>query len=119
MFHSRSLAGVLSGAAANLKSKLSNFNSSSGDLSHSRSSPPSSTQTDGFGRMGEQPSSSIPLTVPGASKNSIGREIAILGTPGSVSLLLCRLSVYPHRLEKKPMGPRDPPKHFQRKQEYL
>ena len=26
---------------------------------------------------------------------------------------------YPERLDMKPVGPRDPPSHFQRKQEYL
>jgi hypothetical protein len=28
-------------------------------------------------------------------------------------------SGFPQRLELRPMGPRDPPIHFQRKQEYL
>ncbi len=45
----RSLAGVFSGAAANLRSKLNNFHSSSEDANR------------------EMPSASIPVTVPGAS----------------------------------------------------
>ena len=56
----RTIAGVITGAAANLKMKLTNFSGSVGDLNFPLSA----------GDGGEnQPASSIPLTVPGASAN--------------------------------------------------
>ena len=33
--------------------------------------------------------------------------------------ILSFVAGYPERLDLKPVGPRDPPAHFQRKQEYL
>ena len=37
------------------------------------------------------------------------------------ALIFLNISIpgYPERLDMKPVGPRDPPGHFQRKQEYL
>merc|ERR1712154_48262 len=62
----------------------------------------SSTSNGGGGIMNgmEQSPAAIPVTVPGAdiSKHAYN---------------------FPNRLEVRPIGPRDPPVHFQRKQEYL
>jgi len=51
---------------------------------------------------GEQSPSVIPLTVPGADNTMPSFPYG-----------------YPERLDLKPVGARDPPAHFQRKQEYL
>ena len=61
----RTLAGVLSGAAANIRSKFTNLGGSVGDLHAGGGGHPSSGS---HGYQGsEQCASSIPLTVPGAS----------------------------------------------------
>jgi len=97
--------GMISGVAINLKSKLSHFNSNS-EVSTSAGPSPQRVPPQDFRRSppnhGEQPPSVIPLTVPGA-------DASMPSFPYS----------YPERLDLKPVGPRDPPAHFQRKQEYL
>jgi len=142
------VSGVATNWAGNLKSRLSQFNSGSsgsssnhhlspGNISsqhhqidgskvvsalHSPARSNTSSGSDGTGpqvsgpqatasslsnqvkrhSLGEQPTSVIPLTVPGADSTMPSFPYG-----------------YPERLDMKPVGPRDPPSHFQRKQEYL
>eukprot|EP00092_Neocalanus_flemingeri_P025315 GFUD01027450.1.p1 GENE.GFUD01027450.1~~GFUD01027450.1.p1 ORF type:complete len:1384 (+),score=386.42 GFUD01027450.1:293-4153(+) len=114
----RSLAGVLSGAAQNIKSRIAgianNPGGSSSPLVRSSPSPPDSRgklrevpirveNSHGSNHSVVEPSERspqvIPLTVPGAEIQQ--REYG-----------------YPIRLDKRPLGPRETP-NFQKKQEYL
>ncbi|XP_040578834.1 uncharacterized protein [Lepeophtheirus salmonis] len=128
----RSLAGVLSGAATNFRSRF--LGSSSPDsapsfllrdkgasipgvagkqgvesiitTTHSPAPPSHKGMMD---ESGEMPSSSIPLTVPGASSSSIPsapRHLGVCGFPDTAHALRSR-------------EPSQPPKNFIRKQEYL
>jgi len=114
----RSLAGVISGAAQNIKSRIAgmaNNPNTSTPLVRSSPSPPDSrgkmrevpirmeSNTYGSSHSVAEPSDRspqvIPLTVPGAEIQQ--REYG-----------------YPIRLDKRPLGPRETP-NFQKKQEYL
>jgi len=112
----RSVAGLISGAAQNLKSRIVGIanNPSSSPLVRSSPSPPDSRgkvrevpirvensygSTHSIVEPSERSPQVIPLTVPGAEIQQ--REYG-----------------YPMRLDKRPLGPRETP-NFQKKQEYL
>jgi len=112
----RSVAGLISGAAQNLKSRIVGIanNPSSSPLVRSSPSPPDSRgkvrevpirvensygSTHSVVEPSERSPQVIPLTVPGAEIQQ--REYG-----------------YPMRLDKRPLGPRETP-NFQKKQEYL
>ncbi len=134
----RTLAGVLSGAAANIRSKFSHLGNSGGgsqsDLTVA-AAPTSSYPSQGRGNGqqqqrpysdvggvggGEQSAANIPITVPGAdvSKHAYSKCLRYVETFTPLDNLAFT-SDFPNRLEVKPAGPRDPPAHFKRKQEYL
>lgn len=102
----RSLAGVLSGAAANLRSRLAGIADAGGRSGGPRGSPsPPLNKREDLEPVRVREVSihrqdlMIPLTVPGAE------------------LTTARDYGYPIRIEKKPQGPREGA--FQKKQEYL
>lgn len=91
-----SVAGVLTGAAQNIKSKIA------GMTTTSSSGGPPSPGTRGVTQVREvttEAPQAIPTTVPGADIQN--RDYG-----------------YPLRLDKRPQGPRETP-NFQKKQEYL
>lgn len=102
-----SMAGVLSGAAQNIKSKIAGITTGSLTVGSPSPSPPDRGRrevpinilVDGESEPQERPPQAIPLTVPGAE-------------------IQHRDYGYPIRLEKRPQGPRETP-NFQKKQEYL
>lgn len=147
----RTLAGVLSGAAANLRSKLSNLNTAqelstpaAATAAPSAVLPPSvqhhqqhhqghqgqhgHQQQHHQGQQGHQQHQQIPQQQRRISSTSNGGGGIINGmeqSPAAIPITVPGADVskhaynFPHRLEVRPIGPRDPPVHFQRKQEYL
>merc|ERR1719464_275166 len=134
--------GMISGVATNLKSRLSHFNSGSGsDRSHlspgnlssqhhqsdgskvvsALHSPARSNTSSGSDGTTTQMASASSLSNP-VKRHSLGEQPASvipLTVPGADSTMPSFPYGYPERLDMKPVGPRDPPSHFQRKQEYL
>lgn len=113
----RSLAGVLSGAAQNIKSKIAGIANNPGGSSPLVRSSPSPPDT--RGKMRE-----VPIRV----ENSYGSNHSV-AEPSDRSPQVIPLTVpgaeiqqreygYPIRLDKRPLGPRETP-NFQKKQEYL
>jgi len=113
----RSLAGVLSGAAQNIKSRIAGIASNPGSSSPLVRSSPSPPDT--RGKMRE-----VPIRI----ENSFGSNHSVV-EPSERSPQVIPLTVpgaeiqqreygYPIRLDKRPLGPRETP-NFQKKQEYL
>lgn len=113
----RSLAGVISGAAQNIKSKIAGIANNPGGSSPLVRSSPSPPDT--RGKMRE-----VPIRV----ENSYGSNHSV-AEPSDRSPQVIPLTVpgaeiqqreygYPIRLDKRPLGPRETP-NFQKKQEYL
>merc|ERR1712051_806030 len=131
--------GMISGVATNLKSRLSQFNSSGSSLSpgnqssqHHQSdgskvvsalhSPARSSTSSGSESAGPLAAASSSLSNHVIKRHSLGEQPASvipLTVPGADSTMPSFPYGYPERLDMKPVGPRDPPSHFQRKQEYL
>ncbi len=138
----RTLAGVISGAAANLRSRLHHLSSApdlgaggslvqaaaaTGDRSPSVSQGRRASEHDALAAagIGEQSATNIPITVPGAaayvdaSRPEPFGEFVITTATENISLTCLNVSAaYPQRLDSRPKGPREAPS-FRRKQEYL
>ena len=122
----RSLAGVLSGAAQNIKSKIAGMGAASPSASSLSSQSRGEVQ-----QVRAESGANYSLTTGSSSSNLVEpaerspqaeiqqREYGELGKdPCNMWVSHECVIGYPMRLEKRPLGPRDTP-NFQKKQEYL